>query len=70
MINRIRKRDGRIVKFDPEKIAAAIAKAFVAVGQENDMAPAMLAQKVAKEAELRFSNVIAGVEEIQEGRIL
>ena len=35
MIKSIRKRDGRIVKFQPEKIAAAIAKAFLAVGMEN-----------------------------------
>ena len=51
MIESIRKRDGRIVKFDPEKIAAAIAKAFVAVGQEKDRAPASLARKVVEETE-------------------
>jgi ribonucleoside-diphosphate reductase alpha chain len=66
MIKSIRKRDGRIVKFDPEKIATAIAKAFIAVGQEEDRAPANLAKKVVEEAELRFSDLIAGVEEIQD----
>ena len=50
MIKSIRKRDGRIVKFDQEKIAAAIARAFVAVGREKDIAPAKLAKKVVKEA--------------------
>lgn len=29
-IERMRKRDGRVVRFDPEKIALAINKAFIA----------------------------------------
>ncbi|MDD1750273.1 MAG: adenosylcobalamin-dependent ribonucleoside-diphosphate reductase [Methanothrix sp.] len=66
MIESIRKRDGRIVRFDPEKIATAIGKAFVAVGREKDRAPASLAEKVVKEAEPRFSDSIAGVEDIQD----
>ncbi len=66
MIESIRKRDGRIVKFDQEKIAAAIAKAFVAVGREKDREPASLARKVVEETELRFSDIIAGVEDIQD----
>ena len=66
MIESIRKRDGRIVSFQPEKIAAAIAKAFVAVGRETDGAPAHLAEKVVEEAELRFPDRIAGVEDIQD----
>ncbi len=66
MIESIRKRDGRTVKFNREKIAAAIGKAFVAVGQEKDRAPASLAEKVVKEAEPRFSDSIPGVEDIQD----
>jgi anaerobic ribonucleoside-triphosphate reductase len=35
MIERIRKRDGRVVEFQTEKIALAISKAFRAVGREE-----------------------------------
>ncbi len=66
MIKSIRKRDGRIVKFDPEKIAAAIAKAFIAVARRRTGRPPSLARKVVEEAELRFSDLIAGVEDIQD----
>ena len=44
MIKRIKKRDGRIVNFEPEKIAKAIATAFRAVG-ENDERLAMRRRK-------------------------
>lgn len=66
MIENIRKRDGRIVRFQSEKIAAAIAKAFVAVGRETDGAPAYLAEKVVEETELRFPDRVAGVEDVQD----
>ena len=66
MIKSIRKRDGRIVKFDPERIAAAISRAFVSVGREKDTAPASLAGKVVEEAQQQFSNSIAGVQDIQD----
>lgn len=35
IIKKIKKRDGRIVTFDPDKITAAIFKAAKAVGGEN-----------------------------------
>ena len=66
MIERIRKRDGRVVEFQTEKIALAISKAFRAVGREEEDAPFRLAEEVAKEAEERFSRTIPGVEEIQD----
>ena len=66
MIKSIRKRDGRIVSFQSEKIVAAIAKAFIAVGREKDKAPSRLAEKVVKEAEMRLSDTIPGVEDIQD----
>ena len=66
MIENIRKRDGRIVRFQSEKIAAAIAKAFAAVGRETDGAPAHLAEKVVEETQLRFSDRVAGVEDVQD----
>jgi len=66
MIERIRKREGRVVEFQTEKIALAISKAFRAVGREEEDAPFRLAERVAKEAEERFSRTIPGVEEIQD----
>ena len=64
MIRRIKKRDGRMVNFEPEKIAKAIGKAFQAVGR--DEAPSRLAERVAKELEEQFSESIPGVEDIQD----
>ena len=64
MIRKIKKRDGRIVNFEPEKIAKAIGKAFQAVGR--DEAPSGLAERVAKELEEQFSESIPGVEDIQD----
>jgi ribonucleoside-diphosphate reductase alpha chain len=64
MIRRIKKRDGRMVNFEPEKIAKAIGKAFQAVSR--DEAPSRLAEMVAKELEEQFSEAIPGVEDIQD----
>ncbi len=62
----IKKRGDRIVSFEPQKIAAAIAKAFVAVGREINGALAHLTEKVVEEAKLRFPDEIAGIEDIQD----
>ncbi len=67
MIEHIRKRDGRVVKFQTSKIAWAIARAFQAVGREEEDAPLRLAERVAGEAEERFASSIPGVEDIQDG---
>jgi len=61
----IRKRDGRLERFDSTKIANAIGKAFTALGIVDARAPAELAQRAAKIAEQRFSSQIPGVEDIQ-----
>ena len=45
MIRRIKKRDGRMVNFEQEKIEKAIGKAFQAVSR--DEAPSRLAERVA-----------------------
>jgi len=66
MLTRIKKRDGRIVKFDAEKITNAIAKAGAATG-EFDMAVARkLTIKVLAVAERLFDGSISTVEEIQD----
>jgi ribonucleoside-diphosphate reductase alpha chain len=61
----IRKRDGRLERFDFAKIANAIGKAFTALGIVDDKAPAELAKRVTCVAERRFSSQIPGVEDIQ-----
>jgi len=66
MIKSIRKRDGKIVQFDSEKIAAAIAKAFRAVGDDPGTTPAKLSCKVVDAAEQQFQKSVPGVEDIQD----
>ena len=46
--------------------ASAIAKAFRAVGEDEDEAPSRLAERVAKRLEEQFSESIPGVEDIQD----
>jgi len=62
----IRKRDGRVVEFRPEKIANAISKAFTATGQPDSQKPQQLSLQVAEKAEALFSDEVPGVEDIQD----
>jgi ribonucleoside-diphosphate reductase alpha chain len=68
MIKSIRKRDGSVEPFREQRIAAAIAKAFRAVGDEPGEAVAKLAGRVVAAANLRFPapGSIPGVEDIQD----
>jgi len=66
MIKSIRKRDGRVVDFQPEKISAAMAKAFQAVGIEGIRASSQLTVRVVEAAEQKFGESIPGVEDIQD----
>ncbi len=66
MIESIRKRDGRIVDFQQEKIAAAIGKAFKAMGREDAKTSSELAGRVVKIAEEKFPLATPGVEDIQD----
>jgi ribonucleoside-diphosphate reductase alpha chain len=66
VIKSIRKRDGRVVGFQPEKIAAAIAKAFKAVGAKDAGKSSELADRVVKIAEEKFPPAVPGVEDIQD----
>jgi len=67
-IKRVRKRDGRIVKFDQEKIVTAITKAMTSVKEGNlNEDPIRIAEKVVQELEKRsFSQGIPDIEEIQD----
>jgi ribonucleoside-triphosphate reductase (formate) len=66
MQNTIRKRDGRLVPFDPEKITNAIAKAGNATAEFDTDAARKLTIKVLALAENIYNNSIFSVEEIQD----
>lgn len=65
-ISRIKKRDGRIVEFDKDKIANAIFKAARAVGGKDYAIAAKLADKVVEIAHYVGSEEEATVEDIQD----
>ncbi len=63
----IRKRDGRVVSFDPEKITDAIFKAAKAVGGSDRGIAENLTRQVVKNLEEKAQNgVIPSVEEVQD----
>lgn len=67
MITSIRKRDGREVPFNLEKISTAINKALHATGEGKDQLAFQLAIKVFEHAEKELSgNYVPTVEEIQD----
>lgn len=66
MYKKIRKRDGKIVDFDGEKIARAIGKAGKATGEFNDDVAVKLTKKVTELAHEKIHRKIPTVEEIQD----
>jgi len=66
MQDTIRKRDGRLDPFNPEKITSAIAKAGAATGEFDMDTARKLTIKVLSLAESIFNNSIFSVEEIQD----
>ncbi|MGC8885305.1 MAG: adenosylcobalamin-dependent ribonucleoside-diphosphate reductase [Candidatus Nanoarchaeia archaeon] len=65
-ILQVRKRDGSLEKFMPEKIARAIEKAFVATGTKNGQVAKRLAKEVVQKLEKQFVGKIPSVENIQD----
>jgi ribonucleoside-diphosphate reductase alpha chain len=66
MVSKVRKRDGKLVKFNRKKIQDAIHKAVKAVdGKDGDVAK-RLAGKVIKTLERKYSGTVPSVEEIQD----
>lgn len=66
-VSQIRKRDGRVVPFDQEKITEAIFKAAVAVGGKDRKVAEGLSNEVVKILEDRFDeHSIPSVEEVQD----
>src|ERR1035437_1391564 len=66
MNTKIRKRDGRLVKFNAEKITNAIAKAGAATGEFDHKEARKLTIKVLSLAEKLFDGKVLSVEEIQD----
>ncbi|MGQ9468383.1 MAG: vitamin B12-dependent ribonucleotide reductase [Nitrososphaerales archaeon] len=65
-IQKIQKRDGRIVKFEADKIANAIHKAFIAVNREDGEEAKKLSNRVVTILEERFDKKIPHVENVQD----
>jgi len=65
MVQCIRKRDGRIVPFDYERILDAIYKATVAIGDKNPELAKKLCAQVLEEINSKYSDVI-DVETVQD----
>jgi ribonucleoside-diphosphate reductase alpha chain len=64
-VSMIRKRDGRIVTFDPNKITNAIHRAILAVKGENGELAAKLSAQVVAIVEKEFKDRMPSVEDIQ-----
>jgi ribonucleoside-diphosphate reductase alpha chain len=66
MTKSVRKRDGSLQNFEPDKIRNAIIKAFNATGSKDLLAPQELSGIIVKRIEQNFPNAIPHVEEIQD----
>ena len=65
-ISQIKKRDGKIVDFDPEKITKVIYKAAQAVGGHDKSESERLSGLVVKFLENKFQGKIPSVEDVQD----
>ena len=66
MIQSIQKRDGRVVLYDQNKIAAAILRALEASGDGNAADAARVANDVQRDLERKFSSQEPNIENIQD----
>ncbi|GAI77790.1 unnamed protein product, partial [marine sediment metagenome] len=65
-IAQIRKRDGRVVDFDQEKITKAVWAAAQAVGGRDRRLAQRLSNRVVAMLEEKFPREIPGVEDVQD----
>jgi len=65
-ITKIKKRDGRIIDFDPSRIRDAIHRAFIAVKLEDGERAKSVTRKVVKLLEEKFEEKIPSVEDAQD----
>jgi ribonucleoside-diphosphate reductase alpha chain len=66
MPTKIYKRDGRLVRFEPEKISNAMHKAFSDVCVDDSKILAELTRKAVKEADKKFYHKMPRVEDVQD----
>jgi ribonucleoside-diphosphate reductase alpha chain len=66
MVSKIRKRDGKTVKFDKQRIVEAIHKAIEAVKGKDGEAADKLADRVVKVLEKKYHDEIPSVEDVQD----
>lgn len=65
-LTQIRKRDGRFVDFEPDKIKIAITKGLADVGPANEELAEDLTGQVVEQLEQRFPSGIPSVEDVQD----
>ncbi len=65
-IIKVKKRDGNVVDFDPEKITKAVFAAARSVGGNDIEEAKKISSKVVEEANKKFSNTVPTVEDIQD----
>jgi ribonucleoside-triphosphate reductase len=65
-VPKIKKRDGRIVDFEPKKISTAILKALSSVEEEDEKLAETLSKEVTRIAGEKFQDEIPTVENIQD----
>ena len=66
MFTKIKKRDGREVPYDLEKIASAISKAMVACNRRDNGESEQMAKLVEQSLIEKFGDTAPGVEDIQD----
>ncbi len=65
-ISKVRKRDGRIVSFNKNKIKNAIYKSFLSVGKEDKEKLNRVTEQVIDKLEKKYDGNILNVEEVQD----
>ncbi len=63
---KIKKRDGRIVDFDADRIKSAVHKAFLAVELGDGAKAEKVSHQVVRSIQERFSDKIPSVEDVQD----
>ena len=63
---KIRKRNGQVVNFDPEKITNAIFSAAKAVGGKDKALAEQLSAKVIEKIKSKFKDTVPSVEDVQD----
>ena len=66
MVEKVRKRDGSVVDFDPNKREQAIWKAAISVGGKDREKAAEIAKKVVKQIKKKFDGKTPSVEDVQD----